>query len=215
MAQYPRGEAIPALTSLRELLLQNERSKAVLIFVGPELHHFQFQTSSISQPIDDLRQYLWTHGYEKDIPDADAKLIDLMRLVLTDFWAIAMKPEHPSVTNGRTPFVESNIPLFKYLSAIMSSVAFVWCEKGLSICMPQYSKSMDGFGTTVSDNVDHILIESSSQVDGLHTEEDTLKLVEYTSVCLQEEKRRYQQASHTTFVKRRLFWIQAVYQEIY
>ncbi|KAI9320007.1 hypothetical protein BX666DRAFT_1852815 [Dichotomocladium elegans] len=76
--------------------------------------------------------------------------------------------------------------------------------------MPQYSKSMDGFGTTVSDNVDHILIESSSQVDGLHTEKDTLKLLEYMSVCLQEEKDRYQQASHTTFVKRRLFWIQVV-----
>ncbi|KAI9320008.1 hypothetical protein BX666DRAFT_1852782, partial [Dichotomocladium elegans] len=87
---------------------------------------FEFLKAAISQPIDDLRQYLWTHGYEKDIPDADAKLIDLMRLVLTDFWAIAMKPEYPSPTNERTPFAESIIPIFKYLSAIMSSVAFVW-----------------------------------------------------------------------------------------
>ncbi|KAG0190433.1 alpha mannosidase-like protein [Apophysomyces sp. BC1034] len=171
---------------------------------------FNFFKNAIDQPIDNLRQYLWTHGYENDIPEDDKQFIDLIRLVLTDFWAIAVKPEYPSTTNERAPFVESIIPLFKYLSAIMRSVAFVWCEKGLSICMPQYGKLMDGIGTTLFDNIDRVLIESSGQVGDLHTEEDTLKLLEYTSVFLQEEKGRYQQASHTMIAKRRLFGIQVV-----
>ncbi|KAG1046843.1 hypothetical protein G6F43_010686 [Rhizopus delemar] len=131
-------------------------------------------------------------------------------MVLTDFWATAEKPEYPTSTNVRTPFVESVIPLFKYLSTTMGSVTFVWCEKGLSIRMSQYAKLMDGIGTTLFDKTDHILIESSGQIDGLHAEEDTLKLMEHMSACLHEEKDRYQQVFHVTSVKRRLFGIQVV-----
>ncbi|CAO3691855.1 unnamed protein product [Rhizopus stolonifer] len=62
---------------------------------------------------------------------------------------------------------------------------------------------MDGIDTTLLDNINRILIESFGQVDGSPTEEDTLNLLEYTSVCLQEGKSRYQQASHITFAKGR------------
>ncbi|ORX57016.1 hypothetical protein DM01DRAFT_1362403 [Hesseltinella vesiculosa] len=122
---------------------------------------FDFLKCAVDQPIDNLRQYLWTHGYGNGIPEDDMQLIDLIRLVLTDFWATAVKPDYPTSTNERTPFVESIVPLFKYLSAVMRSVAFVWCEKGLSICIPQYTKLMDGIGTTLLDSVDRVLIESS------------------------------------------------------
>ncbi|ORX62227.1 hypothetical protein DM01DRAFT_1279684, partial [Hesseltinella vesiculosa] len=46
--------------------------------------------------------------------------------------------------------------------------------------------------------------------DDMHTNEDTLKLLEYTSMCIQAEKSHYQQSSYATFVKRRLFAIQFV-----
>ncbi|ORY99446.1 hypothetical protein BCR43DRAFT_435831 [Syncephalastrum racemosum] len=69
---------------------------------------------------------------------------------------------------------------------------------------------MDGIGTAVLDNVERVLLESSGDADDMHTNEDTLKLLEYTSLCLQTEKSRYQQASHDTFVQRRLFGIQFV-----
>lgn len=41
-------------------------------------------------------------------------------------------------------------------------------------------------------------------------EEDTLKLIECMSLCLHEEKGRYQQASVKTFGRRRVFGIQYV-----
>jgi hypothetical protein len=51
---------------------------------------------------------------------------------------------------------------------------------------------------------------NDSLEDGLHTDEDTLKLLEYTPICLQGENALYQQASYATFVKRHLFAIQFV-----
>ncbi|KAG0162784.1 hypothetical protein DFQ28_009587 [Apophysomyces sp. BC1034] len=63
---------------------------------------------------------------------------------------------------------------------------------------------------TTLDHIHRILIESSGLQDGIHTEEDTLKLLEYTSICLREEKSRYQQASYNTFAKRKLFGLQFV-----
>ncbi|KAI9033836.1 hypothetical protein CLU79DRAFT_725675 [Phycomyces nitens] len=193
---------------------QNKENQASNASLHKRPIAFDFLKSAIDQPIENIRQYLWTHGYEDDIPKDDKKFIDLIRLVLTDFWSISVKPEYPSTTNERTPFVESIVPIFKYLSAIINSVAFVWGEKGLSICMPQHVKLMDGIGTTLLDDINRILIEYSGQVDGSHTEEDTLKLLEYTSVCLQEEKSRYQQASHITFTKKRTFGIQVVGHKI-
>ncbi|ORY99449.1 hypothetical protein BCR43DRAFT_435834, partial [Syncephalastrum racemosum] len=74
--------------------------------------------------------------------------------------------------------------------------------------IPKAAKLMDGIGTAVLDNVERVLLESSGDADDMHTNEDTLKLLEYTSLCLQTEKSRYQQASHDTFVQRRLFGIQ-------
>ncbi|KAI7882029.1 hypothetical protein K492DRAFT_145428, partial [Lichtheimia hyalospora FSU 10163] len=46
--------------------------------------------------------------------------------------------------------------------------------------------------------------------DSLHTDENTLKLLEYTSLWLHEEKAAYQQASYSTFFKGRLSAIHCV-----
>ncbi|KAF1804384.1 hypothetical protein FB192DRAFT_1446238 [Mucor lusitanicus] len=69
---------------------------------------------------------------------------------------------------------------------------------------------MDGIGTALDDDVSRIVIESSGIKDGPHTEEDTLKLLETTTICLNDEKAKYQQASFTTFRARRIFCIQVV-----
>ncbi|KAI9243763.1 hypothetical protein BY458DRAFT_448114, partial [Sporodiniella umbellata] len=46
--------------------------------------------------------------------------------------------------------------------------------------------------------------------DGNHTEEDTLKLMEYTSNCLKNEINQYQYASWATFGRRRMLAVQCI-----
>ncbi|KAG1141343.1 hypothetical protein G6F38_008491 [Rhizopus arrhizus] len=82
------------------------------------------------------------------------------------------------------------------------------CENGLVI--PKATKLMDGIGMVSIDQNERVPIESSGLEDGLHTGEDTLKLLEYISICLQGENAFYQQVSYATFVKRHLFDIQFV-----
>lgn len=86
----------------------------------------QFLKRALDQPLNGLRQYLWTNGYENGCAEEEKLEMELVRLILTDFTATCEKPDYPAVTNERTPFVESIVPIFKYLSAIMSSIAFVW-----------------------------------------------------------------------------------------
>lgn len=49
-----------------------------------------------------------------------------------------------------------------------------------------------------------------SEVDGEHTEEDTLKLMEATSRCLKHEMSKYLSASWKTFGKRQVLAVQCV-----
>ncbi|KAG1315798.1 hypothetical protein G6F64_000370 [Rhizopus arrhizus] len=140
----------------------------------------QFLKRALDQPLNGLRQYLWTNGYENGCAEEEKLEMELVRLILTDFTATCEKPDYPAVTNERTPFVESIVPIFKYLSAIMGSITFVWCEKGLSICVPVATKLLDGIGMTTLDHIHRILIESSGLGDGIHTEEDTLNKLRTT-----------------------------------
>ncbi|KAG2219480.1 hypothetical protein INT45_010400 [Circinella minor] len=94
------------------------------------------------------------------------------------------------------------------MSSVDRSISFAWCEKGL--VLPTATKLMDGVGMTSVDKKERILIESSGLDDGIHTAEDTLKLLEYTAKCLQAEKASYQQAAYKTFIKRHLFAVQFV-----
>lgn len=51
--------------------------------------------------------------------------MQLVHLALADFWTLARKPKYSIVINKRTPFAESVVPIFKYLSTVMNSVAFI------------------------------------------------------------------------------------------
>ncbi|KAI8335076.1 hypothetical protein BC941DRAFT_76097 [Chlamydoabsidia padenii] len=79
-------------------------------------------------------------------------VMKLMGLVLTDFYANCIKPIYPT-TNERTPYVEHVILIFKYFSAFTQLASFVWCDKGLPICVPNSTKLMDGFGLTTLDKL--------------------------------------------------------------
>ncbi|KAG0175224.1 hypothetical protein DFQ30_010999 [Apophysomyces sp. BC1015] len=176
---------------------------------------YAFIKSALDQPLAKLRKFLWTNGNDKDCgddededndkDDDEAKAIELIRVILTDFTLVCEKPPYPGGTNERTPFMESLVPLFKAYSAIYGNVSFVWDEKSLSICVPDASKLMDGIGNCTLDKVDRILFESSGPKDGSHTDDDTLKLIEYVSISMRNEMKQLEQASRTTFEKRRIF----------
>ncbi|KAG1466694.1 hypothetical protein G6F46_000880 [Rhizopus delemar] len=86
----------------------------------------------------------------------------------------------------------------------------VYLKIGVRRAFPEAIKLLDGIGMTTLDHIHRILIESSGLEDGIYTKEDTLKLLEYTSICIREEKSRYQQPSYNTFAKRKLFGLQFV-----
>ncbi|KAG0161966.1 hypothetical protein DFQ30_004662, partial [Apophysomyces sp. BC1015] len=105
---------------------KNKNNQAGILSLKKRSIVHQFLKRALDQPLNGLRQFLWTHGYENRCAEEEKLDMELVRLILTNFTATCEKPAYPAVTNERTPFVESIVPLFKYLSAIMGSIAFVW-----------------------------------------------------------------------------------------
>lgn len=102
---------------------------------------FEFLKQALAQSLELIKRgFLWKdygkstklHGFD----DKDDELIELIRLVPTDYTVNCIKPNHPTKTNERTPFVESIVPLFKYQSSIYPVIHLV-CEvrakKGTSV----------------------------------------------------------------------------------
>ncbi|CAO3601135.1 unnamed protein product [Absidia cylindrospora] len=123
--------------------------------------------------------------------------------------------------NALNPVCENVLPIFKYFSAATSLLSFIWCEKSsmpyrqLMVYFPgSGSKLFDGIGTSVKDKVERVLIECSGDIDGDHTKEDCLKLLECMSKCLQLEMMNYRLASIATFKKRRIIGIQSIGNKI-
>lgn len=104
----------------------NKEQQAANYSLSKRPQAYQFLKCALEQPLDDLRRYLWTNGYDEECSDEDKIAKELIRLILTDYTANCMKPVYPTPTNERTPYVESIVPIFKYLSAVMGTVAFVW-----------------------------------------------------------------------------------------
>ncbi|KAI8970478.1 hypothetical protein BDF20DRAFT_826290 [Mycotypha africana] len=69
---------------------------------------------------------------------------------------------------------------------------------------------MDGIGYSVKEKAERLIIECSGEIDGEHTVDDTLKLMEATSRCLKHETSRYLSASWKTFGKRQVLAVQCV-----
>ncbi|KAF7724048.1 hypothetical protein EC973_001424 [Apophysomyces ossiformis] len=199
------------LKAVIDVYEKNLEDQSANMSLTKRLRAFNFFKQALNRPLAELQQFhlfLWS-DYGKteklhELDDDDSKLIELIRFVLTDFTANCIKPDYPAKTNERTPFVQSIIPIFKYLSSVQHSISLC------GLVIPKTTKLMDGFGIASIDQNERVLIESSGLEDGMHTDEDTLKLLEYTSICLQGEKVLYQQSSYATFVKRRLFAIQFV-----
>ncbi|ORY99447.1 hypothetical protein BCR43DRAFT_229602 [Syncephalastrum racemosum] len=114
---------------------QNIDDQAVNASLSKRPLAYNFLKQALNEPLANLRQFLWTHGQDdhdgiegskEQASDKEEQLMELIRLVLTDYSTICLKPQYPAPTNERTPFVESIIPLFKYMSSITKSIAFVW-----------------------------------------------------------------------------------------
>lgn len=178
---------------------------------------FKFLKLALESNLSDLPRWVWTNGYDDSHTQNDNLMIQLIRLILTDFYANCSKPS-PSLMNERTPYIDYVIPVFKYFCATTKLMSFLWCEKGLAsnkllaICMPDDStrKLLDGIGMTAKDSLERVLIESSGESDEKHSIEDTVKLMECGAKCLREEMNQYRQASYSTFLKRRVFCVQYI-----
>lgn len=167
--------------------------------------------------MDDLFDHLDKSKTQPAESDDEKQNILFLRYLLTDYHANCNKPSYIVLPNERTPFAEYVIPIFKYFSASTNLLSFIWCEKGspsnkqLMICLSESQrKLLDGIGFGCKDKIERVMMECSGEVDGEHTEEDTLKLMEYTSNCLKNELNQYPSASWTTFGRRRMFAIQSI-----
>ncbi|KAL7335263.1 hypothetical protein PS15p_200760 [Mucor circinelloides] len=89
-------------------------------------------------------------------------------------------------------YFDQNVPM---------NIVYNFTEKSLQKC----AKVRSGKKTAVS-----IYYKNLSEVDGEHTEEDTLNLMEATSRCLKNEMGRYQSSSWNTFGARKVLAIQAI-----
>ncbi|KAG0930809.1 hypothetical protein G6F57_011483 [Rhizopus arrhizus] len=163
--------------------------------------------------LDRVVSYRVDDNHSKD----EAQAITLLKYILIDYHANCEKPTYYTRTNERTPYCEHVIPIFKYFSAVYKSMTFMWCEKSLeankqlAICLDdEQKKLMDGIVYSVRDKAERLVMECSGEVDGEHTEEDTLKLMEATSRCLKNEMGRYQSSSWLTFGARKVLVIQAI-----
>ncbi|CAO3637994.1 unnamed protein product [Cunninghamella blakesleeana] len=196
---------------------------------------FEFLKQAINQPINNLLNYIWNNNnnnnnnnnsnnnnnndssYQKD----ELQIILLIKYILTDFHANCLKPPPTATLNERTPFCESIVPIFKYFSSVTGIISFIWYEKSsetnkqLMIYLPGgQTKLFDGVGSSVKDKIERIFIECSGNEDGDHTVEDSLKLLECTSKCLQLEMMNYRSASFDTFKKRCIIGIQVIGNKI-
>ncbi|KAI8078734.1 uncharacterized protein BX664DRAFT_389125 [Halteromyces radiatus] len=96
------------------------------------------------------------------------------------------------------------LQIFFLLSRLISPGSV--SNKQLMLCLSESQrKLLDGIGFSGKGKIERVMMECSGEQDGNHTEEDTLKLMEYTSNCLKNEMNQYQYASWTTFGRRRIF----------
>ncbi|CAO3595813.1 unnamed protein product [Absidia cylindrospora] len=184
-------------------------------------HTRKFIEKAVEKPLNELLDFIWAYTHNDTASNDDQQILNLMKYILTNYHANCLKPVPLTPINERTPFCEHVLPVFKYFSATTGLVSFIWCEKAsmsikqLMVYQPAGPlKLFDGIGTSVKDKVERILIECSGDMDGDHTEEDSLKLLECTSKCLQLEMMNYRLASIETFKKRRIISIQSIGNKI-
>ncbi|KAG2216754.1 hypothetical protein INT45_010796 [Circinella minor] len=174
-----------------------------------------FLKSALEQELENLPSWLWSQklDFTKE-EENEKKLVQTMKLVLTDFYATCLRPQPTPPLNERTPFCEHVIPLIKYSNAVYQLLRVQWAEKSIDankfigICMPGEGpipkKLADGIGKGVLDNKERLIVESSGETDDAHTIEDSLKIVECSIQCLKMDMISNKLASFKTFQKRQI-----------
>ncbi|KAF7721018.1 hypothetical protein EC973_005557, partial [Apophysomyces ossiformis] len=84
-----------------------------------------FLKAALDQNLHELPKWLWCNGFNSSYTEDEVKIIAMLRLILTDYYANCIKPSISGSTNERTPFAEHVIPIFKYFSAVTKMMAFV------------------------------------------------------------------------------------------
>ncbi|KAG2233146.1 hypothetical protein INT48_001639 [Thamnidium elegans] len=153
-----------------------------------------FLRNSLNQEFGNFLIWICSNGFDSGLSEEENMDILFIRFVLVDCYANCMKPAAPVQINERTPFVEYIVPIFKYFSAVYKTVSLQWCEKGL-----------ETIGYSTADLSKVLLMESSSEDNDVHLNEDTVKLLECSIRGLKLETERLPNASFETFKKRRFF----------
>lgn len=83
-----------------------------------------FLRNAMDQQLLVLPRWLWTQSLEAC--DEEKKLIEVMQLVLTDFYANCCRPEPLPPLNERTPFCDHVIPVIKYFNAVYKTLHLQW-----------------------------------------------------------------------------------------
>ncbi|KAG2216755.1 hypothetical protein INT45_010797 [Circinella minor] len=93
------------------------------------------------QELENLPSWLWSQKFDSTKEENERKLIETMKLFLTDFYVTCLRPEPTPPLNERTPFCEHVIPLIKYSNAVYQLLRVQWAEKSIDankfigICM--------------------------------------------------------------------------------
>ena len=86
-----------------------------------------FLKSALEQELENLPSWLWSQTLDiTKEEENEKKLIQAMKLALTDFYATCLRPEPTPPLNERTPFCEHVIPLIKYSNAVYQLLRVQW-----------------------------------------------------------------------------------------
>lgn len=119
--------ATPAPHFLVDEYQTNQRNQANNHSLHKRPLSLAFLKTALNQDLEDLPRWLWAPQEDSDKASDDEKMVmELMRLILTDFYANCLKPDYPTKTNERTPYAEHVIPIFKYFSSITKLTSFAW-----------------------------------------------------------------------------------------
>ncbi|KAI7848571.1 hypothetical protein BDC45DRAFT_540859 [Circinella umbellata] len=154
----------------------------------------------------------------KEWEDVTAKdIFRFITLTIMDFWGMSSRNNFEK-KHERSFWMESVVPIFKYMSVMNNLIVFSWCE---SLIVPGFWKNTtkklfaDGLGQ--NNDCDIIVMESSSgysKENINHSMEDTWKLILMMTDSLCNELMKYQGAKFTDAQELATFGIQCICDQI-
>ncbi|KAG2227189.1 hypothetical protein INT45_008433 [Circinella minor] len=193
----------------------------------PQVKRFLIELMCENVPFDDFPEKLWgMRTQSKEWEDATAKdIFRFIALSMTDFWGMSSRNNFEK-KHERSFWVESVVPIFKYMAVTNNLIVFSWCESLVKThCNSQIvpgiwkntTKKLFADGLGRNNDCDIIVMESSSgyskeNID--HSMEDTWKLILMMTDSLRNELMKYQGAKFTDAQELATFGIQCICDRI-